>query len=211
MKIVNFVAAAFLGLLLTQCYPDGPDYVEEIDLTYTNYDNKYDFKAQSTYAMSDSIIVIDEGIVDGSSSRAKFVKPVYSNPIIKSINDNMKDLGWTKVDVNANPDVIIHNAYTELTTTYMSYYGGYYDWWYGGYYGGYYGWYYPYPVTYSYTTGNLITNMVDTKSIDFSPAGNGTVVWLSVVNGLADYSNFASRVNQGVNQAFVQSPYLNTK
>ena len=213
MKIINSLALLFMGLMLTQCYPDGPDYVEELDMTYTNYDTKYDFKSKGTYAMSDSILIIDEDILDGSTTRPRFVRPIYASPVLKTIDDNMEALGWTKVLISQNPDVLIQNAYTELTTTYLSYYGGYWDWWYGGYYPYYgYGWYYPYPVSYSYTTGNLITTLVDPN--DFNITGQARVAWISIVNGLADVSSdsyYAQRIQKGVGQAFIQSPYLNTK
>ncbi len=39
--------------LLGSCYPEGPEYVDQLDLVLTNYDPNTDFKAMGTFAISD--------------------------------------------------------------------------------------------------------------------------------------------------------------
>lgn len=204
MKILKLLSLTAVVFLLTQCYPAGPEYIEELDLVYTNYDPATNFTAKKTYAIPDKIMKIDDDLVSGGGPN--FVKEPYATQMLDKINLNMSNNGWTKVDKDENPDVLLAPVAYELTTTYY-YGGGYWDWWYGGWYG----WYYPYPVTTSYTTGSLITTMLDTK--DLSPDGKMRAVWGFVINGLLEGSatSFTDRYTRGINQAYIQSPYLKIK
>jgi hypothetical protein len=201
MKILKVLSLTAIVFLLTQCYPAGPEYVEELDLVYTNYDPACNFAAKHTYAIPDKIMKIDDGLINGDDP--DFIKEPYATQLLDKINQNMTNNGWTKVEKDANPDVLLAPVAYELTTTYY-YGGGYWDWWYGGWYG----WYYPYPVTTSYSTGSLITTMLDPK--DLSPDGKMRAVWGFIINGLLEGTSaqFTERYSKGINQAFTQSPYL---
>jgi len=204
MKILKVLSLTAVVFLLTQCYPAGPEYVEELDLVYTNYDPACNFSAKHTYAIPDKIMKIDDDLINGGDPN--FIKEPYATQLLDKINLNMTNNGWTKVNKDANPDVLLAPVAYELTTTYY-YGGGYWDWWYGGWYG----WYYPYPVTTSYTTGSLITTMLDPN--DLSPDGKIRAVWGFVINGLLEGTSaqFTERYSKGINQAFTQSPYLKIK
>ena len=56
MKFIKPLAIIALAFLLTQCYPEGPVYVDEMDIVYTNYDPDYDFSAEQTFALPDKIM-----------------------------------------------------------------------------------------------------------------------------------------------------------
>jgi hypothetical protein len=203
MKILKILSLTAVVFLLTQCYPAGPEYVDELDLVYTNYDVAYDFTtqpAQHTYYMPDNIMKIDDDLVNGGGPN--FVNDTYAKPMLDRINQNMSNNGWKWVDKDKNPDVVLAPVAYLLTTTY--YYGGYW----GGWYGGWYGWYYPYPVTTSYTTGSLVVTMLDPN--DLSADDKARAVWSFIVNGLLEGSttDFVNRYTRGINQAYTQSPYL---
>jgi hypothetical protein len=202
MKILRILSFAALAVLLTQCYPEGPEYYEELDLVYSNYDPDYGFDTKQTYAIPDKIMKIDDDLVGGGDPN--FVKEPYATQLLDKIKVNMANYGWELVDKNDNPDVVLAPVAYMLTTTYYYGYGGYWDWWYGGWYG----WYYPYPVTTSYTTGSLIVTMLDPN--DLSPDDKARAVWGFVINGLLEgsTSQFVDRYTKGINQAFTQSPYL---
>jgi hypothetical protein len=204
MKILNVLSLAALVFLLTQCYPAGPEYIDELDLVYSNYDPACDFTSKRTYALPDKIMKIDDDLISGSDPN--FVNTIYAQPMLEKIKLNMSANGWELVEKDANPDVLLAPVAYELTTTYY-YGGGYWDWWYGGWYG----WYYPYPVTTSYSTGSLIVTMLDPKNL--SPDDKMRAVWGFVVNGLLEgtTAEFNSRSVKGINQAFTQSPYLKIK
>ena len=57
IKLHRWLALLTLPFL-SGCYPEGAEYVEELDLVLTNYDDSYDFSSKTTYAMPDSIIKI---------------------------------------------------------------------------------------------------------------------------------------------------------
>ena len=201
MKILKVLSLTAIVFLLTQCYPEGPEYIDELDLVYSNYDPGTNFASKQTYAIPDKIMKIDDDLIAGGDPN--FVKDTYAKPMLDKIKQNMSNNGWQLVSKDASPDVLLAPVAYELTTTYY-YGGGYWDWWYGGWYG----WYYPYPVTSSYTTGSLVVTMLDPNNE--SADGKMRAVWSFVVNGLLEgtTTEFNARFTKGINQAFIQSPYL---
>ncbi|MBT1699520.1 DUF4136 domain-containing protein [Fulvivirgaceae bacterium PWU4] len=196
----------FTTALLAGCYPDGPDYVEDIDVVYTVYDQAYDFKTQKTFAMPDKIAVSVE--VTSEDTLIEYMNPIYATPILQAIQRNMENYGWSRVNVDQNPDIVLTPAGLSTTTYFYSYW---YDWWYGGYWG-WYGWYYPpYYTVSSYTTGTLLMVVADPNQANQSPINRSPALWIAAANGLLTYSYDLSRVSEGIDQAFTQSPYLNLK
>ena len=204
MKRLLLMAA--LPLVLLSCYPAGPDYVEDLDVTYTTYNKDFNFQSRKTYARPDKIVV-DVEIEDGDTTYI-YMKDIFANPILAAIDDNLEALGWDQVDINDNPDVLVTPAGMSSTTYFYSYW---YDWWYGGWYGGW-GWYYPpYYTVSSYTTGSLIITMADPNVEDDSPINKSQAAWVGVANGLVSGSYDISRVTKGIDEMFDQSPYLQLK
>lgn len=204
-RLLSYSLLAILtGFGLAGCYPAGPDYTEDLDVVYTTYDPDYDFAGSNTYSMPDQIVTDVEISITGDTTY-EYMKPVYADPILARIDANMSSLGWTKVDVSANPDVLLMPAGLSSTTYFYSYW---YGWWYGGYWGGW-GWYYPpyYSVS-SYTTGSLIMTIADPRND--SPINKSQTAWIAAANGLLSYSGNINRVLTGIDQAFEQSPYLKT-
>lgn len=195
-KIIVFALMTSL-FLFSGCYPDGAEYVDELDVVYTVYDKEYNFQEASTYSLPDNIVIL------GDSDNIEFIADIYADPILARIDSNLQAMGWTKVDDDDNPDVQVLPA--SWTTTTISYWGGgYWCYWDPYYCGG--GWYYPYPVVSSYTTGTLVMNMVEK-----TPTGtDGTkkVVWLGAINGLLQDTYNPTRINDAIDQSFKQSPYL---
>ena len=185
--------------MMAGCYPQGPEYYEDLDLVYTNYDDAYDFGAAGTYSMPDKIVKVTGNLLEGEDP--EFVKEPYNSQILAKIEANMTALGWTKVDKNANPDLALLPATWSNTTIYY-----WYDYW-CWYYPWYCGWGWGYPSVSSYTTGTLVMTLVAYDENYIEP----TRVWTSAVNGLLSGSVDMNRVNKGIDQAFDQSPYLDTK
>jgi hypothetical protein len=194
-----FIISVFL---LSGCYPDGPDYVEEMDVVLTKHNDTYDFVSKGTYAMPDKIVKITGSAVEGDEPT--FVPDITGDKILARIDENMRMYGWIKVDVSENPDLLLAPAAWETTTVY--YYYDYWYWWYGGYYP-YWG-YYP-PVSYSsYTTGTLLMTLIDPDILETS--GNPVKQWSGAINGIMTGAYDASRVNAAIDKAFTTSPYLKT-
>lgn len=197
-----FIAGTFA--LLTGCYYQGPEYYEELDLVFTNYDNTFDFKSNKTYAMPDKIVKVTGNTAEGS--KPEYVNSSTASLILSTIKTNMTAYGYTQVTDTSLADVILFPA--ALETTNVAYYYNYYGYYWGGYYP-YGGWYYPYgTTTYTYQTGTLVLDLVYTK--DLSPTGKGRVVWAALINALLEGSttDVNQRAVKAVNQAFTQSEYL---
>lgn len=205
MQRTSITTMALLGVaLLTGCYPDTPDSIEEYDLVYTNFAPDFDFKAETTYALPDSVVKVTGNLQQGELP--EMVNPVYANPLLARIRDNMNTYGWTEVDEANSPDVIVLPSAISTTTVIISdpgYWGWYYPWYGGWYYPGYYP-----PTISSYSTGSLVIQMVDPN--DLSATDSAPVVWVAAVNGLMEgsTSSIVSRINQSVDRVFDQSEYL---
>ena len=202
-KKISFVLIIASVLLLGGCYPHGAEYYEELDVVLANHNEEYDFTAKATYAMPDRIVKITGDISEGEEP--SFIPDIYAERILETIAANMSDLGWQRVDVEANPDLLLLPAAWETTTIYY-----WYDYWYGWWYGGYYPYwpYYP-PVSYSsYTTGTLLMALIDPDQTGTN--GNPIRQWAGAINGLLSGTYDANRINEAINKAFAISPYLKT-
>jgi len=182
-----------LALSLGSCYPGGIEYYEETDLVFTSFEPEYDFMSQNTYSMPDSVVK-----VSGGEDGPEFIKEPYNTQIINRIASNMTDLGWTRVDSPEEADLVLFPASWTNTTIYYWY--DYWCWYYPYYCG--WGWYYPGYVT-SYTTGTLVMTLVENDA-----AIEPYRVWTGAINGLLSGAYNQNRLNNGIDQAFSQSPYL---
>jgi hypothetical protein len=202
----NYLFLVLPAVLLTGCYPDGPDYAQDTDIVYTVYDQQYDFTRKKTFAMPDKIVVDVE--LTSDDTLFEYMSPSYAAPILQSIQRNMEAQGWSLVDIDKNPDLLLTPAGISSTTYFYSYW---YDWWYGGYWG-WYGWYYPpYYTVSSYTTGTLLIVLADPDQAGESAINRAPALWIAAANGLLAGGYDISRVTNGIDQAFIQSPYLNIK
>ena len=197
----KFLSLALIAGLtfLWGCYPDGAEYYEETDIVYTNYDDKYEFVSKGTYSIPDKIVKITGELVEGEDP--EFVKEPYNTQVLQKIQSNMTALGYTKVTDPATADLVLFPAVWTNTTVYY-----YYDYW-CWYYPYYCGWGWGYPSVSSYTTGTLLMTLVADGEEFVQP----TNVWTSAANGLMSGVYDLTRVNKAIDQAFKQSPYLNTK
>ena len=196
MKKVPIYFLAFM-LLMGSCYPDGPEYYEEYDLVYTNYDEDFSFDGNVTYAMPDSVVIITGDLIEGKDP--EFIREPFNSQIINGIEANMGSLGWTRVQDPGEADLVLMPASWSNTTVYYWY--DYWCWYYPWYCG--WGWYYPGYVT-SYTTGTLVMTLVAMGEDYIEP----TRVWTGAINGLLSGSFNVQRVTNGIDQAFEQSNYL---
>jgi len=199
---VLFIVSAFM---LNSCYPGGPDYVEDMDVVLTKHNAEYNFASKGTYAIPDKIVKITGNLVEGETP--EFVPDVTGKQILARIESNMTAYGWQKVDISANPDLLLAPASWE-TTTIVYWYDYWYYWW-GGYYP-MWGWggYYP-PVYYdSYTTGTLLMTLIDKNEVGAN--GNPVTQWTGAINGIMTGSYNATRMNTSIDKAFAASPYLKT-
>ena len=188
-----------MGVFLTlgSCEPQGPEYYEDLDLVYTNYDDEFDFNTKGTYAIPDSIVRVTGNLIEGEDP--EFVDEPYNSQILQKIEENMSQLGWNRVADAADADVVLLPAVWSNTTIYYWYdYWCWYNPWYCG-------WGWGYPAVTSYTTGTLVMTLVANGPEYIEP----TIVWTAAANGVASGAFNLNRVTKAIDQAFEQSPYLN--
>jgi len=190
----------FLGMIvaLGACYPGGADYYSDIDVTYTNYEEDFDFASLNTYSIPDSIVKVEGDLAEGEDP--EFVKEPYNTQMLTRIRSNMDALGWTRVENPEEADLVLFPAAWTNTTIYY-----WYDYW-CWYYPYYCGWGWGYPSVSSYTTGTLVMTLIADGEDYIDP----TRVWTGAINGLLSGSYNSTRVNNAIDQAFTQSPYLKT-
>ena len=210
MKIIKWLSFFFITGLLASCYPEKDRSIEDFDIVGTKFEETADFQSYKTYHLYDSIIVIYDTTEEKPEYPAEAAAIVLDN-----IKSNLLAYGWIEANATDTPDVYIESATWNSTVQGVTYYPGwgYPGWGYPGY-PGYPGWGYPGYGTsyYSYTTGTITISMMDVKNYDFDDSAP-MVIWNAGINGVLTSSNSStlSRVDFSVNQAFIQSAYLNIK
>ena len=129
-------------------------------------------------------------ILDGDNPENNDTLNITNDDLILEIVErNMTEIGYTRIDTIDEfnqPDVVLFSQVLVVKNTSTSYYPTYPWFGYGGYYWPYYGYGYGWsytPVMYSYSTGTIILEMVDYKSIDVENKILN-VVWAAGVDGL---------------------------
>ena len=196
--MIGIVLAAAMG-----CQPEPDDYKLHDELVVsTNFDPVANFGAYTTYSISTDTI----GFVSNRTNDTILTHQDSElvRPIISRIRDNMDQRGYTRVAVEEDPDIGVNvmivnnlNLFQQVIDPgfyYPSYYG------YSSYY------YYPYVQTYVENTGTLVLQLVDLKNRN---ANNEVkVVWAAYLGDLISTVNRLKQTEEGINQAFVQSPYI---
>jgi hypothetical protein len=201
---VLIVAAA---LVLCSCGLDsGFNSIADFDVTVTLYDDQFEFGDIQTYAMPDTVAHL--GADDGSS-----VDTTYDQLILDELAYWFGEMGYVREeDPEANgADVVVLAGVTSTEwEVWISY--PWYDWGYWGDYSGYSYYYPPCPGcggSYKFTTGSLLVIMEDRNAAD-EDEETIPVIWAAGMNGLLEGSavSIGNRIVDGIEQAFVQSPYL---
>ena len=199
--------AAVIVLLVTSCakYPTYDVNTGDFDMVWTNYSETVDFTQYKTYYIPDTVLIDSTA----SPEDIAYIQEYYES-ILSEINTNMQSLNYVRVDSSESPDIgmavsIISRTTHVVSYNYWYYYPGYWGW--GGY-----GYYYPW-ATYmgSYDEGALVIDMSDLKNIDHvNQKISG--MWACLVGGVltSNTNAISKRLIDGIDQAFIQSPYLGT-
>lgn len=194
--------AAIIAVLTAGCYPNGPEYTSDYSLVVTDYDNEFDFGSKKTYYMPDTIF-FETNIDDITEEKIR----EFEKLVLDLVESNMTDRNYTRIDTSAAepPDLVINIIALAIETSGVGWVPGpCWGWW---------CWYYPnwYPVGYSYTTGTVIIQMGDPDDIiNYEDDNSANVAWVAGLDGLlsGNVNNNIAAVTNGINQAFKQSPYV---
>ena len=189
-----------------QTEPDSAKLIDQMVVS-TNFDPESDFTAYTTYAIPTDTI----GFLSNSSEDTIITSPESTFPrhVLAAIRQNLDDRGYTRVNLNEDPDVGINvmvvndlNIFQDIVYPGYGYPGNFYSGYYG--YGSYY--YYPYVNTYAYNTGVLIVEIVDLKNR--TPDNKVKVVWDAYMGDVYSTIDRLAQSEEAIDQAFIQSPYL---
>jgi len=211
-KLFTWAGIVSLALLFGACYPGGPTFVEDLDIAGTQFDQNFNFGAAQTYALPDSVVLITDP--EGENEEPPTVS---DEDILNRIELRMNERGYLRVDPDlVDPDIFViaeRMSTTNINIWQPGYWWGWWGWW-GGWpgwgvgWGPGWGWGGP-PVVSSYTTGSLFIEIIDPNQAS-TVEEIVPVVWFAAVNGLAQGppANLTARALSGIDQAFLQSPYL---
>src|SRR4051812_45775825 len=208
MKKVYFILAGFLILSACRKTPDTSQLSNSF-VVQTVKEPGANFSDYKTYYISDTVALVNS-IPDDDSLRTD----ADAKQLTAAVKANMNARGYTLVpSSHSHPDLGLGLTIVKDLNVGVIYPGYWWGYW-GGCYWGYCGYppYYPYygPVVYSVPTGTIVLDMIDLKNA----AANEKlyVPWASVMSGGLGYTNDDLQLGvEAINQAFDQSPYLQTK
>ena len=210
LLLLCFLPLIALG---TACHPGEPTGPAQLDVVATAHDDTVNFASIGTFVMPDSVVAI---VPPESVATTLPFDHTYDQLILDGVAAQMATLGYTRLptfDPNNPPDVavLIKGVAVRNTDIYVSY-----PWW------GYWGWYgwpccygpgwgvgYPVVSASQYDVGTIVVDMWDLRRSD-AVAETVPAIWTAVLRGLLEGSatDAPFRIDQAIDRAFAQSPYL---
>lgn len=183
----------------------------------TSRDDATDFGTFQTFFVRPDVRVLDEAnLVVDPGVLPETLAPDTAAILVDQTTQNLIARGYQPAVTATEADLAVELVYAR--TIYTDYYCYYWsDWAYWGYPGYYY--YYPYSCdTASWRSGMLVTNAIDLRDAGPAPEVTPTTnsflrgVWYSGIYGAEVDTNafLVQRAQEGIDQAFVQSPYFST-
>ncbi len=150
------------------------------------------------------------GFVSNTSSDTVLIDGVnmsipngYVTPVIERVQENLLNADFQQVTNENEPDfavniVVLDNFSFFQTINYPGYYSGYYS---------YYGYYFPIVQTYYANYATMVIEIVDIKNYVLN--GNRyKVIWKASIGDLYTTFDLRGKTLEAIDQAFVQSPYI---
>ncbi len=166
----------------------------------TQFDSSATFSSYSTFSVSDSVAVLQNG------QRVGMERTPADSLFIQAFTAAMQKAGYTLVTKEQSPNLginltHIYNAYVGVT--YFSDYGNYWNPYYWGYYGYGYGFPYYY-AAYQVTVEGMAFDMFDLKNATANK--QLTDIWSALIQGEGIF--YTSNIPTEVGYLFSQSTYL---
>ncbi|HRJ31575.1 MAG TPA: DUF4136 domain-containing protein [Cyclobacteriaceae bacterium] len=162
------------------------------------------FTDYSTYVLRQDTI----GFVSNRNSRTYLIESDlniangYVKPVVNLVGSNLAARGYQRVEDDGDPDFAVNIVILDNFSFFQTIqYPGFYP---GGYYG-FYGYYFPIVTTYysNYTT--LVIEIVDIKN---ATGNQYKVIWKAFIGDLNNTFDLRGKTLEAIDQAFVQSPYI---
>ncbi len=180
------------------CHPGEINEISELDIVATFYDETVDFGAFQTYAMEDTIYnlhVLQDPTAEDNLDRR------FDAEIIAQVKSEMAARGYALVDTSEAHDLRLGlGAWdTPGSLVYSTM-----PWW-----GGSSGYWWPSWGSVDFTKGTLLVLLADWANRD-PVSGEFDPIWTGGLDGVLEESgsNTATRLERGISQMYIQSPYL---
>jgi Domain of unknown function (DUF4136) len=209
----NFVrllgATVAMAVLMPACYATDYNSVatNPSGVVITVVDRGPALVTARTFALPDTVVEIPVG--------SNTLDHVSDQQIVANVRAHMVALGWQDVGINpaATPDVILLIAAATRIETGVAYVDWFGAWGYLPYWGpsvdG--GWIWGVPagaVPYAFQAGTILISMLDRRSPN-PTLRSIPLLWSAGIDGVVTTTaNTTERALAGIDQAFVQSPYL---
>jgi Domain of unknown function (DUF4136) len=186
----------------------------ETDVAVTIEDEQRDYSKYKTYSLTDEIVDLcevagDDGTLPLGGAGSIDVGDCFEvshaldKNMLAAIDKNMQAFGYEKVGKDDSPDVTVLVSVVARDNWYYA--PGY--WWCDPYY--YYSCWYPTTgYYYNFPTGTALINMVDNSETEGKVLSSAWFAGLSGLYSRADDKTGAQRIEDVVDRAFAQSPYL---
>lgn len=200
------LAAITVGISSCKKIPD-TSQLSAAFVVATSRSETANFSGYSTYFISDTI-----SFISNSSGSDTIITGAAAVAIVGEIKTQMNARGYTFVPRTQNPDMGMRALALKDVNVGVIYPPG---WWWGypGYPGGcYWGCYPPFyplpPQVYAYSVGDFITETFDLKNAESN--NNLQSIWYMQLSGALSSTDATNvdRTVKGIQQAFIQSPYV---
>ena len=199
MRYVRSSAPVVLALLVwLGCYPERGQQTT-YDAVFTAQDTTTNWGTAATFSLADSVVhLVEPGDPDNVTRQ-------FDDDILARVRLNMIQAGYTEVTTPTTADLNVVTLVAAGTFT-----GYYWDYWCS-----YYGWYYPawgcyYPpywYSYEFQVGALLIGIADNRRF---AANRAPMVWAAVATGLMGSGATLVRIQNAIDQAYDQSPYIDS-
>lgn len=231
MRKASVHGLALFGLWTASCYPLGYNNTQEYDTVLTWRSPATDFSAPRTYALANTVADLcagDEGELPSfgfaGATAQESERPRncieadhrYDETILAAVRENMNLRGFEEVpfEDGEEPDVVILPGIVSsriwfVYQTYPWWYYGY-DWGWGGFGPGW-GVGYRGVAAVAYPTGTIVLDMLSLSEVDEAKKEIPSA-WVATIRGIiapaTPPSEMRERIAANIDQAFLQSPYL---
>ena len=171
-----------IAMVLQSCYKtEGPEYYDELDVSITTYDTKFDFSSRKTVIVNDTVALRHDYLTNSQVDEFYSINGA-SNTIVAEIKAQFRDKGYEVKGTNTtdasffnNADLFVNPVLMLSQTTDIMYWPGY--GWGGYYYGwgwgsGYYG-YYAVGPTNSHAQNITQNNTLENRNTEYYDYGYG--------------------------------------